>query len=68
MVAITVIVATAVIPRTIARAVIPTVAVGVPVFLPVAIRMSITVATVFDLLDVGRVHMYCVRHHDRRGV
>jgi hypothetical protein len=28
--------------------------------------MFITVATVFDLLNVGRVHMYCVRHDDRR--
>lgn len=58
----------AVIPRTVARAVIPTVAISVPPILPVAVRISVTVAAVLDLLDIGGVDRCCFRHANWRGV
>jgi hypothetical protein len=58
----------AVVPWTVARAVIPAIAIGVPPVLIVAIRISISMAAVFDLLDVSGVHRYCVWHNDRRSV
>lgn len=65
---ITVIPLMAVVPWTVARPVIPAIAIGVAPVLIVAVRMSISVAAVFDLLDVSGVQRYCIWHNDRRSV